>query len=166
MNAALLTILLLWSTPGNAPKPGSLDAKQLPVEMTAKGGLKIDLEKKIGYAKHDVVIKRADVTVCCDAATARYSRDRIESVECRGRVVIVRPDGTVARADRAVFQADQDKLRLTGLAKLRSEDTELEGDEIVYDILKDKLIVEGRNSRFRFVPQDLPTMKLERTCPP
>ena len=166
MKPIVLSLVLLGLAPSQTSKKDPLRTKGLPVEMTAKGGLKIDLEKKIGYAETDVVIKRADVTVCCDQAVAKYAKDRIKSVECKGRVVILRPDGTVAQADRAVFQADQDKVKLFGTAKLRSEDTELEGQEIVYDIAKDKLNVRGSNSRFRFVPKNLPAMKLERNCPP
>lgn len=139
----------------------------MPVEMTAKGGLRVDLERKLGFAKNDVVIRRADVTVCCDEAVASYSQDKIETVECRGRVVIVRPDGTTARADRAVFVANKDQLSLTGTAVLESDTTELTGDEIIYDIAKDKLFVKGKNSRFRFVPQDRSKTRssAERKCP-
>jgi lipopolysaccharide transport protein LptA len=164
--------LLLLSSPGGEGKKGDADKKDvrlrggMPIEMSAKGGLRIDLEKKIGYAKNDVVIRRADVTVCCDRAVAHYDKDRIKSVECTGRVVIVRPDGTVAQADRAFFEASRDRLKLTGSAKLRSEDSEIQGDEIVYDIAKDKLKVHGSKSTFRFVPKDFPAMKLERPCPP
>jgi len=158
--------LLLLSGPALAPKKADRIGGGQPIEMTAKGGLRIDLEKRIGYAEREVVIRRADVTVCCDRATAYYEKDQIKSVECTGRVVIVRPDGTVARADRALFEAKKDRVKLSGTAKLRSEDTELQGDEIVYDIAKDKLKVKGSKSTFRFVPKDLPAMKLERQCPP
>ena len=166
MKAFLLGLVILFGAPSKNSKTDRLGTGDLPVEMTSKGSLKIDLEKRIGHAENDVVIRRADIIVCCDRATAKYAKDRIESVECMGRVVIVRPDGTVAQANRAVFKADQDRVKLSGLAKVRSEDTLLEGDEIVYDIGKDKLEVRGANSRFRFVPKDLPEMKLERKCPP
>jgi len=166
VKSTILSLILLAVAPSKDSKSDPLRSKGLPVEMTAKGGLKIDLEKRIGYAETDVVIKRADVTVCCDKAVAKYTKNRIQSVECKGRVIILRPDGTVARADRAIFQADKDKVKLSGTAKVRSEDTELEGDEIVYDIAQDKLKVRGSNSRFRFVPKNLPAMKLERQCPP
>ena len=136
--------------------------------MTAKGGLKVDLEAKVGVATGDVTIRRKDVIVCCDTATAKYTGERIERVECRGRVAIVRPDGTRARADVAVFDATKDRITLTGKAKLRSAEADLEGSVIVYDIAADKLDVQGEQSRFAFrgASAQPPPLDLERTCPP
>ena len=167
MNLFVLSLAasMLFAQPNSGKN--RIESSGMPVEMTAKGGLRVDLEKKLGFAKNDVVIRRADVTVCCDEAVASYSRDQIEKVECKGRVVIVRPDGTTARADRAVFIANKDQLSLTGAATLESETTKLTGDEIIYDIAKDKLFVKGKNSRFRFIPQDQRKSKhrMERKCP-
>src|SRR5688572_17699164 len=117
-----------------------------PVEMTAKGGLSIDLKQKIGIAKRDVVIKRDDVLVCCDEAEARYQSNKIERVTCKGRVVIVRPDGTHATAGLAVFIASEDKITLTGSAHVKTEAADLEGEKIIYDIKNDRLEVEGKHS--------------------
>lgn len=136
-----------------------------PVAMRSKGGLEIDLEKKIGTARDDVVIERDDVTVCCDVAEAHYSGQRIEQVTCRGRVVIVRPDGTKATADVAVFIADRDNVTLTGRAKVYSPEATLRGERIVYDIGRDKLKVEGKDSRFTFQPKGAKAPAL-RACPP
>lgn len=133
--------------------------------MRAEGGLEIDLEKKIGRASGDVVIEREDVIVCCDEAEAQYSQQRIERVTCRGDVVIVRPDGTKARADVAVFVADQDAVTLFGKAQVYAPDAMLSGDRIVYDIGRDKLSVEGKGSRFAFEPKGKKAPPL-RACPP
>lgn len=158
---AVIALVLLAAGPGDR-----LRGSGKTVEMTAKGGLRIDLAKHIGIAKDDVVITREDITVCCDEATAHYSGDRVERVECRGRVVIVRPDGTRAKADLAVFDAAKDRVTLTGQAHLRSAEADLQGDRIVYDILNDKLDVAGERSRFRFSPQNMPPLDLGRACPP
>ncbi|MEE2900922.1 MAG: LptA/OstA family protein [Myxococcota bacterium] len=167
MNFFLISLSTILLTNQPSSETNRIETSGLPVEMTAKGGLRVDLERKLGFAKQDVVIRRADVTVCCDEAVASYSENKIETVECRGRVVIVRPDGTTARADRAVFLANKDQLSLTGTASLKSATTQLTGEEIIYDIAKDKLFVKGKNSRFRFIPQDKPKNKrrAERKCP-
>jgi lipopolysaccharide transport protein LptA len=123
-----------------------------PVEMTASGGLSIDLAKQIGIAKGDVIIERDDVVVCCDEAEAKYEKNRIEQVTCKGRVVIVRPDGTKATAALAVFRAKEDNITLSGEARVTTESTDLTGERIIYDIARDKLTVEGSKSRFRFKP--------------
>jgi lipopolysaccharide transport protein LptA len=159
--AAAILVLLAGAQTGDR-----LRGEGKPVEMTAKGRLQIDLEKHVGVATGDVVIRREDVTVCCDRAEARFSGDRVEWVECRGRVVIVRPDGTRARADAAVFDATKDQVTLSGRARVRSAEADLEGQEIVYDIAADKLDVAGGPSRFRFAHKDLPPFELDRACPP
>lgn len=160
MRAILLALLVVASGQGRLAGDGD------PVEMTAKGGLQVDLEAKIGVAQGDVTIRRSDVLVCCDRAEAHYSGDRVERVECRGRVAIVRPDGTRAKADVAVFDATADRLTLTGRAKLRSAEADLEGAEIIYDIAADKLDVRGGESRFRFQPANLQPLAFDRPCPP
>lgn len=140
-------------------------ADDRPVQMRSKGGLEIDLEKKVGRASGDVVIEREDVVVCCDEAEAKYSGERIERVTCRGDVVIVRPDGTKARADVAVFVAERDAVTLFGKAKVYAPDATLAGERIVYDIARDKLTVEGKASKFSFAPKGAPKPRL-RACPP
>src|SRR5262245_22000911 len=133
-----------------------LDSDTKPVEMTSSGGVSIDLKKKIGIAKGDVVIKREDVLVCCDEAEAHYLSNKIERVTCRGRVVIVRPDGTHAIVKEAVFVASEDKVTLSGEVHVTSEAADLEGEKIVYDIGRDRLEVVGGRSRFKYRPSGAP----------
>lgn len=156
---AILVLGLTLSIPKSVPK----DA---PIEMTAKGGLRIDLKNNIGRAKTDVVITRGDVTVCCDEAEAVYSDDRIEKVTCKGRVVIVRPDRTRATADHAVFVAAEDNVTLTGRARVVTSEAQLTGKRIIYDIKRDRLEVEGTGSRFIFNPKKPPRRTPTRACPP
>lgn len=132
--------------------------------MTAKGRLRVDLKRQLGIAERDVVIRRRDVIVCCDKAEAAYEGDQITRVECRGRVAIVRPDGTRARADAAVFEAKIDLLTLSGSARVRAPTADLVGEVITYDVARDVLEVSGGPSRFRFKPSE--PMADERPCPP
>lgn len=165
--AAALVAALLAAAP-EAKEKVRPDSR--PVEMSARGGLEVDLKRHVGVAKGDVLIQRDDVMVCCDEAEARYQGDRIERVECRGRVVIVRPDGTRARADLAVFDASKDLVTLEGGARVRSPEADLAGEKIIYDIARDRLDVRGKKSRFRYAPPsaDAPkeALPLDRPCPP
>ena len=111
-----------------------------------------------------MVIRRGEVFVCCDEAEASYTGQRVEEVTCRGRVVIVRPDGTRATADLAVFRADADRVTLKGGARVAAKEADLFGETIIYDIAKDRLRVHGSNSRFEFKPVERPP--LGRACPP
>ena len=163
-----VAVTVLPASVGSAPPgaPTAVRASGRPVEMTAQGGLEVDLKKHIGIARKDVMIRRDDVLVCCDEAEARYRGDRIERVECRGRVVIVRPDGTRARADFAVFDAQADRITLTGSARVQAPEADLAGETIIYDIAGDRLDVRGKKSSFRFTPDAGPPLELERACPP
>lgn len=135
-----------------------------PVELSAEGGISIDLENDTGVARKNVVIRRRDVTVCCDEAKARYRGGRIQVVTCRGHVVIVRPDGTKAAAETAIYQADGDSVTLIGDARVYAKDAQLSGARIVYDIARDRLEVAGKRSRFAFKPaKAVPNL---RKCPP
>jgi lipopolysaccharide transport protein LptA len=158
-SAAMLLCLLV-----GAPPQGRLQVEGEPVELSSKGGIAIDLSKNVGIAKDDVVIRRKDVTVCCDEAEASYAGGKIERVTCRGRVVIVRPDGTRASAGLAVYSAGEDTVTLTGRPKVFAKDAHLVGETIVYDIGKDKLEVAGKRSKFSFAPsKKAPEL---RACPP
>jgi lipopolysaccharide transport protein LptA len=163
-------LTLASAEPSAAPATSVRDrvtTDQRPVEMTASGGLSIDLKRQVGIAKGDVSIKRDDVHVCCDEAEASYAANRIERVTCRGRVVIVRPDGTRATAALAVFNATEDTVTLTGEARVVTEGADLAGERIIYDIAKDKLEVEGGKSRFRYKPKaELVAEIPERPCGP
>ncbi|MBK8012756.1 MAG: hypothetical protein IPK13_15500 [Deltaproteobacteria bacterium] len=154
---------LLASVPAQKNKPSARDR---PVEMTARGGLTVDLKRNLGLAKGDVVIRRDDVLVCCDEAEAKYAGDKVERITCRGRVVILRPDGTSASADVAIFEAVRDKLELKGRARVQGRGTDLSGDQIIYDVARDQLEVVGSRSRFKFVPGDMGPPAPLRPCPP
>jgi lipopolysaccharide transport protein LptA len=158
----VILVLLL----GLSAKPdGSRSPNQtIPMTMTSTGGLDVDLNRNVGIARGDVVIRRSDVLVCCDRAEAHYKGDQIEQVTCRGDVVIIRPDGTQAFSDVAVFRAVEDRLTLIGRAQVIGQETHLAGDRIVYDIGKDRLVSEGKKSRFDFrTPKG---SKTHRPCPP
>lgn len=162
VRAMLLPLLLLCAAPFD---PAAVKADKGPVQMSAQGGIQVDLKRRVGVAKGDVIIRRSDVTVCCDEAEAEYEADRIRKVTCRGNVVIRRPDGTVAVANEAIFQADANAVTLSGDAKVFTKDARLAGPRIVYDINKDALSVAGGTSRFSFDPKGRELPKGLRPCP-
>lgn len=172
---ALMALALGPAAPGDTPAPLPPSASRAllgdkartrPVDMRAKGGLSVDLKKQTGTAQGDVVIQREDVTVCCDRADATFTKNAIQRVECRGNVVVLRPDGTRARADVAVFDASTDTVTLAGKARVQSTEADLEGESIVYDIASDRLEVKGNKARFRYAPVPGALLPLGRACPP
>lgn len=164
VRAMIWPLLLVCAAPFDPARVGG--AEQGPVRMSAQGGIQVDLKRRVGVAKGDVVIRRADVTVCCDEAEAEYEADRIRKVTCRGDVVIRRPDGTVAVAHEAIFEADASALTLSGDAKVYTKDARLSGARIVYDIKNDALQVAGGGpSRFAFDPKGTELPQGLRPCP-
>lgn len=164
---AVVTLSILVALGLAAPGPlEGLKKDERPVHMRAQGGIRVDLKRRVGVATGDVVISRDDVTVCCDRAEAVYDEQRIRKVTCKGRVVIVRPDGTKAAADEAVFEADANAVTLAGRARVWTADANLTGARIVYDIAEDTLSVVGGGSRFAFDPKGAPPPKDLRPCPP
>jgi lipopolysaccharide transport protein LptA len=173
----LATLLALFAGADPAAKPPSKPAQNdrvqpdsRPVEIESSNGFSMDMKNHTGFAKGDVVIRRDDVLVCCDEADAKFasSGSAIERVICRGRVVILKPDGTRATAHLAIFVASEDMVTLTGDAHVRREDTDLTGEQIIYDIGHDHLEVGGSRSRFqRFKPgTPAPNEAASRPCPP
>ena len=141
------------------------DPSRLPIEMTAAGGIELDLERQRGTARTDVVIRRGDVTVCCDEARADYRGGRIVRLACHGRVVIRRADGTRAVADEAEYVAAQDALTLKGRVRLEAREATVSGTRLVYDIRRDRLNVVGEKSRFAFTPAPSTVRPPVRPCP-
>jgi lipopolysaccharide transport protein LptA len=168
------TLVALFAGADPAAKPTGAGHDRVqpdsrPVEIESSSGFSMDMKNHTGFAKGDVVIKREDVLVCCDEADAKFASDSsIERVTCRGRVVIVKPDGTRATAHLAVFVASEDKVTLTGDAHVHREDTDLTGEQIIYDIGHDHLEVGGSRSRFQRVKPGTPAPKeaSSRPCPP
>ncbi len=150
---AALAALFFAQAPVQAPAKDRVQAESKPVEMTSSGGLSIDLKRQIGIARGDVLIRRDDVLVCCDEAEAKYSENKIERVTCKGRVVIVRPDGTRRDRRRRGVHGERRRGDAAGDAHVVTDTADLTGERIIYDIAKDKLEVEGGKSRFKFNPR-------------
>ena len=124
----------------------------VPLEMTADGGLIFDLVRRIGRAEGNVIVRRHDMVVCCDRAEAKLKNARIDSVRCEGDAVIRRLDGTRITADHVQYDAAHNLLTLTGRVVAQRADGELAGAKMVYRLDQDRLEVTGPRSTLRFIP--------------
>ncbi|MEL7369018.1 MAG: LptA/OstA family protein [Myxococcota bacterium] len=127
-----------------------------PVEISAKGGMSVDLEKGLGRAEGDVVIRRRDLVVCCDRAEAVYAKGQIRAVACRGNVVIRRTDGTRIVAEQVNFQPGRKRLALSGRVKVWRSDGQLTGDRMTYALDTGRLEVRGARSTLKLTPDGDP----------
>lgn len=97
----------------------------------------------------NVELKKEGVTLTSDVVTVFYQSGRraIREIEALGNVT-VRREGRVALANRAVYHSSEEKIVLTGDARIIEKDNELGGDRITLFIRDDRSIVEGGNVLF------------------
>ncbi len=147
-----------------AGAPPDRDA-QAPIEMTADGNLTIDMVKRIGRARGNVIIRRRDFVVCCDEAEARYGAKTIEKVSCRGNVVIHTVGPTRITAGWAEFRVAADRLVLRGGVVVWRPRGRLTGRRIEYDLSAERLDVSGPGSSLVFSPDGGALPAAARSCP-
>lgn len=92
----------------------------------------------------NVRASQGDATLHCGIVTARFAREtgQVDRVEAEQNVVFDR-DELHAEADRAIFVAKEDRVRLAGNASWRTGDRSGSGDTIVIDNQSRGFRVEG-----------------------
>ena len=124
-----------------------------PVEITADGGLVVDLRRGLGRARGNVVIRRPDLVVCCREAEASYASGRVTSFSCRGDVIINLQHGGRITAAQAEFRATAERLTLSGDVVVDRAEGRLSGPKLEYDIREDRLQMSGPGSALRLTPE-------------
>lgn len=92
----------------------------------------------------DVVLKKESMTLNADYLTVHYDTPAkgIRDIEAYGDVM-VKKDGRVALADKAVYYSKEEKIVLTGDPRIMENENQLGGDRITLFIRDDRSIVEG-----------------------
>ncbi|MEM7674526.1 MAG: hypothetical protein AAF449_00835 [Myxococcota bacterium] len=132
--------------------PDTSRVSNAPIEIRAKGGMVVDLERGIGRAIGGVIIQRRDLVVCCDRADAAYAGGRVKAIACRGHVMIRRVDGTVITAEQVNFQPGRQRLALSGGVKVWRLDGQLSGDRVEYALDTGRIEVFGPRSVLKLMP--------------
>lgn len=140
-----------------APETGGLGkGKREPIVITA-GRMEADkLGDKVTF-KGDVTLKKEAMTLNSDSMVVFYdSRSKgIREIEAFGNVV-VRKEGRVALSNRAFYHSKEEKIVLTGDARIIENENQLGGERITLFMREDRSIVEGGQVRFY---QDTPEGK-------
>ncbi len=136
----LMTVFLVGATSGpDKPAPKGRE----PVVITSKRMKADKLGDKVMFFE-DVTLKKEDITLYSDQLIVFYdvSTKGVKEIEALGNVV-VRRVGRVALANRALYSSREEKIVLTGDARIIENENQIGGDRITLYIRNDRSVVEG-----------------------
>lgn len=114
-----------------------------PIVITASRMEADKLGDKVTF-KGDVTLKKEDMTLSSDSMVVFYDAPSrgIQEIEALGNVV-VRKEGRIALSKRASYYSKEEKIVLTGDARIIENENQLGGDRITLFMRDDRSIVEG-----------------------
>lgn len=127
-----------------APSPFSLDKeKREPIVVTSQR-MEADKLGDLVTFTGDVVLKKEAVTVNSDTLLVHYDPPTkgVREIEAVGNVV-VRQEGRVAIGNKAVYYSSEEKIVLTGDAKIIENDNQVGGERITLFLRDNRSVVEG-----------------------
>jgi lipopolysaccharide export system protein LptA len=152
----LAAVVLMAAAPHHAR---SRKAVQEPMVITSNRMEGEQLGEKVTFTG-SVLLKKEGMTLQSDSMIVYYdpgSKD-IKQIDASGNV-IVRKDGRTAVANKAFYYSRDEKIVLTGDARIIEKDNELGGTKITLFMRNDHSIVEGGTVKFY---QDKADKKMER----
>ncbi len=141
-NSILIAVsFFLAAAAPDAGKPEK--GKSEPIVITSSSMEASKLGVKVVFTG-DVTLKKEGMTLYSDSVTVFYDAQTkgIREIEALGNVV-VRKEGRVALANRALYYNREDKIVLTGDARIIENENQLGGDRITLFMKDDRSIVEG-----------------------
>ncbi len=133
-------LLLAGAGTGSAARPAG---GREPIAITAKRMEAAKLGDKVTFIG-EVTLKKEDITLYADALTVFYNTRTkgLREIEALGNVV-VRREGRVALAEKAIYYSREEKIVLTGDARIIENENQLGGERITLFVRDDRSIVEG-----------------------
>jgi lipopolysaccharide export system protein LptA len=136
----LVSLLLAAATPAadNQDK-----RKREPMVITSRKMEADKLGDRVTFTG-DVVLKKEGMTIYSDSMIVFYDvpKKSIGEIEALGNVV-VRKEGRVALSNRASYYSSEEKIVLTGDARIIENENQLGGDRITLFMRDDRSIIEG-----------------------
>lgn len=136
----LLPFLLAAASPeAAAPDAG----KREPIVITANR-MEADKLGDVVVFVGRVVLKKEGMTLNTDHLTVHYDPPArgVREIDAVGNVVVTK-EGRVALAERAVYYSKEEKIVLTGDARIIENENQLGGERITLFLRDDRSIVEG-----------------------
>ena len=151
-----------------APDPATMEReKREPIVVTADRMEADELGSTVTFIG-GVTLKKENLTLTADRLVVYYdTADKgVREIEARDNVV-VRQEGRVALAKKAIYYSKEEKIVLTGEPRIIENENKLGGDRITIFMRSERSIVEGGNVLFYQVkPEEKkmqrPTMKKNR----
>ncbi len=122
--------------------------KREPMVITSRHMEADKLGDKVTFTG-DVVLKKEGMTLYSDSMTVLYDVQTkgIKEIDALGNVV-VRKEGRVALSNKASYYSREEKIVLTGDARIIENENQLGGERITLFMRDDRSIVEGGNVLF------------------
>jgi len=138
-------MMLMAAAPDEAHKT---ELKREPIVVTSARMKADKLGERVTFSG-EVTLKKEAMTLNSDSVTVFYDAGTraIREIEALGNV-IVRKEGRTAFANRALYYSKEEKIVLTGDARIIEKDNQLGGERITLFIRDDRSIVEGGNVLF------------------
>ncbi len=141
-NSFLFAVSLILAGAGTDAATPKRASKE-PIVITS-GRMEADkLGDKVTFLG-DVTLKKESMTLYSDALTVFYDPQTkgMREIEAIGNIV-VRKEGRVALANKAIYYSSEEKIVLTGDARIMENENQLGGETITLFIRDDRSIIEG-----------------------
>jgi lipopolysaccharide export system protein LptA len=158
-------LAILFCSAAASAEPGRQQGKREPIVITASR-LEADKLGDTVTFRGDVVLKKEAMTLYSDVMVVKYSASAkgIQEIDATGNVV-VRKEGRVALSKKASYYSREEKIVLTGDARIIENENQLGGERITLFIRDDRSIVEGGKVQF-YQEREKPESGKRRSSPP
>jgi lipopolysaccharide export system protein LptA len=136
----IASVVLVAAMPVNG---GLEKGKREPIVITSRRMQANELGDKVTFTG-DVILKKEGMTLNSDSMVVFYDAKTkgVREIEASGNVV-VRKEGRVAFSNRAIYDSREEKIVLTGDARIIENENQLGGEKITLFMRDDRSIVEG-----------------------
>ncbi len=142
-NSAIIAITTLSAAALAAVNSGPGKDKREPIVITANRMEADKLGNKVTF-RGNVTLKKESMTLNSDSMVVFYDQPTkgIKEIDAQGNVM-VRKEGRLALSNRAFYYSREEKIVLTGDARIVEKENQLGGERITLFMRDDRSIVEG-----------------------
>ncbi|HWR72350.1 MAG TPA: lipopolysaccharide transport periplasmic protein LptA [Nitrospirota bacterium] len=141
--AAALVLCTALTSAANAGDPADRVRQRDPIVITSDRMKAAEITRQVEFSGN-VTLKKEGLTLYSDTAIVFYDErsKSIRVIEALGNV-IVRKEGSIAHAKRAQYYSNEEKIVLTGEARILENENEIGGDRITLFMRDERSVVEG-----------------------
>lgn len=141
--AAVLVLCTALTGTANAGEPADKAWQREPIVITSDRMKAAEITRQVEFSGN-VTLKKESLTLYSDTAIVFYDErsKSIREIEALGNV-IVRKEGSIAHAKRAQYYSNEEKIVLTGEARILENENEIGGNRITLFMRDERSVVEG-----------------------